>query len=204
MTACVAIATIVAGASIAFAANFMDVSASDTGQEYAVRKVWTDGGLRWIGVMGDKEFTLTITESSPLSIDTCWIYIDGTTTTGTTRNCIVDDLRVHYACAVIKYVNGPYELLQFRVQPAWNSPSAVTAGATAPTTYVLPVNGSAAAMILPVAEADPDGPVGDRPMYCTCENEGCYDMFSPGPANCDDRGVDCHHCWDDDDCTDVW
>jgi len=187
---------------MALAANFMDISASDTGQDHAVRHIWDEGGLRWIGVVGDKEFTVTITESSPLSVDTCWIYIDGTTTTGMTRDCVVDDLRIHYACAVIKYVNGPYELLEFRVNPAWTIPSSVSGGATAPTSYALPEDEDAADLILPVAEADPDGSI-DVHTYCCCHMEMCSEMNS-SIATCDERTIDCGNCYDDDDCIDKW
>jgi hypothetical protein len=204
MKSLASVLTILVGALMATGvahATYIDIAASDAGATYAVRRVWDDGyGIRMIGVVGDTEITISVSESSPHGITTCWIYIDGTTTTGTTRNFTTSAYREHYGCVVIKYDNDSYEAREFHVKPAWplNGPEPTT-GATPPEFPILPQDSTAANLISPIASADPAGPTGDPVQMCCCYEGGCFAMWSEGEPECSGT---CPNCTGDDECDD--
>ena len=78
----------------ATAEEYIDICACDAGEEEAVRLLWHDSGAVWIGVWGDVEFTIIVTESNPNDVDTCWIYLNGTTTTAMSRDFTATDYRL--------------------------------------------------------------------------------------------------------------
>jgi hypothetical protein len=168
--------------SAALATTYMDVSAADVGGETGVRKVSTEAYGRYIGVFGDVEFQIVVSSSYPEGIDTCWIYLNGTTTTGTTRNFTATGCRFHYGIAVIKYEDSTYESMEFRVNPAWAANGPQTQ-AYAPTSWTLAPDATAAALMEPVAEADPDGD-GPPVEHCVCM----------GHHNCDSSETSIHDC----------
>ena len=161
----------------AFATTYISVSARDAGEEHSVRKVWDDSGITNIGVIGDTEFTIQVTESSPYEIETCWIYINGTTYTTTQLNFTVEDYREHYGCVVIKYDDDSYESLEFHVPPAWDLEASLTLGAQAPAA-TLPSDPTAAQLISAVAANDPYGPLWEYEYYCICDGNLCSLMIA--------------------------
>lgn len=160
----------------AMATTYIAITAEDVGQDTAVRKVWHEDEVTFIGVYGDYEFEINVSESSPNDIDTCWIYLDGTAYTGTELEFTVEDYRQHYGCVVIKYDNDTYEDAEFHILPAWPTDATVATGATAPAPSSLPTDQTAAQLIYAVAINDPDGPT-EVKYVCACEGPGCVEVI---------------------------
>lgn len=181
-------------ASTALASTYIDVSAASV-DEGALRKVWEEDGKRQIGCMGDSEFLISVSESSPYDIASCWIYVDGTTTSGTTRTLTATAYRILHGAVVIKYSNDTYECAEFRVLPAWelNDPNLPDAGSIAPTIFELPADITAATLIAGVASGEQDGPT-TRTDHLGCRNESCESFVN----------LEKDKCKTDLDCVDEW
>lgn len=181
----------------AYAASYISLTASDAGQDHAIRKVWPLGGTLHFGVVGDTEFTISINESSPWEIDTCWIYFDASYSVGTSKNVIVSNYREIYGIVVVKYNNLTYEAKEFHILPAWYDSENVTTGSSAPipSSGSFPSDQTARGFMEAIASTAPDGPA-DIEEYCCCDEGGCFSMI----ATCGECSGSAPNCTGDTDC----
>jgi len=155
----------------AWATSYISIVAVDAGEEYSVRTAWIESEIPYIGTMGETSFTINVTESNPNDIDTCWIYMDASYTTGTSRTFTASDYRMVHGVVVIKYDNDTYEQKEFRIHPAWDPEATPSTGSTpppvGPTSF--PSDQTAAGYMSDVADGAPDGPT-QLTEYCCCDS----------------------------------
>jgi len=74
---------------------------------------------------------------------------------------------------------------EIHIKPSWPLESSVATGATAPEYPLLPTDETAAELIEPVADDDPDGAL-TQTVYNVCNGEECcVSMIDDGPDECE-------------------
>jgi hypothetical protein len=147
---------------------------------------------------GSNQLTISATTTSMLMVTATWVYINGITSLGTSRNFTATSVRPFSGVVVMKYSNNTYESQPFFVKVGWfpndmSMPSIPSGGAQPPSNPLLPSDSTAAGIISVVVSADAAGPDPD-PIYLGCHTEACSTF----------NGTDDDECEDDTDCIDKW